>query len=399
MVYLKGFMRILIANDQHWPMKSGVATAVRTQAQGLASFGHTVMVLAPTQQNGKGVVETDENYTITRVRSMPLAFRKNLRVALTYDREIRKILEEFKPDIVHVHTQLTVGISTLRAANQLGIPVVATNHVMPDNMIKNIKALAPVKRPAKYLINEYVIMAYKGARRLIVPTQSVIKLFNVARLDIPALAISNGINLSYYSPRPAAPEIYERYDIPTDKKIISWLGRLDNEKHLDVLVKSFAKLAKKYDDVHLLLVGSGNAESDLIDLVNKFDLVDQVTFTGLVSEEDKYELHHVGDIFVVPSPNELQCLAMLEAMACGKPVVAVDAGALPELVHHDENGYIVSVDDVNGFVRAISMILDKPERMIEFGKKSREISTHHEVSLIIPQFVKLYEEVIEESRQ
>jgi len=392
-------MRILIANDQHWPMKSGVATAARTQAQGLADFGHTVMVLAPSQQNGKGGVETDENYTITRVRSMPLAFRKNLRVALTYDREIRKVLEEFKPDIVHVHTQLTVGISTLRAANQLGIPVVATNHVMPDNMIKNIKALAPVKRPAKYLINEYVIMAYKGAKRLIVPTQSVIQLFNTSRLDIPVLAISNGINLSFYSQRSASPEIYGRYDIPTDKKIICWLGRLDNEKHLDVLVKSFAKLAKKHDDVHLLLVGSGNAESDLIDLVNKLELGDQVTFTGLVSEEDKYELHHVTDIFVVPSPNELQCLAMLESMACGKPVVAVDAGALPELVHHDKNGYIVSVDDVNGFVRAMSMILDKPERMREFGDASREISTHHEISLIIPKFVALYEQVIAETHE
>ena len=171
-------MRILIANDQHWPMKSGVATAARTQAQGLAALGHTVMVLAPSQ-NSKSSVEDDQNYTITRIRSLPLAFRKNLRVALTYEREVRRVIESFNPDVVHVHTQLTVGLSTLRAACQLDIPVVATNHVMPDNLIKNLKALIPVKRPATYLMNEYGILLYKGARRIIMPTESVLGLFNL----------------------------------------------------------------------------------------------------------------------------------------------------------------------------------------------------------------------------
>ena len=83
-------MRILIANDQHWPMKSGVATAARTQAQGLSSLGHTVMVVAPSQ-TGRGYQERDENYDITRIRSFGLPFRKNLRVSVTYDREMRRI--------------------------------------------------------------------------------------------------------------------------------------------------------------------------------------------------------------------------------------------------------------------------------------------------------------------
>lgn len=392
-------MRILIANDQHWPMKSGVATAARTQAQGLASLGHTVMVLAPSQ-NGKGSTdETDENYAITRIRSMPLAFRKNLRVALTYEREIRKIIEDFQPDIVHVHTQLTVGLSTLKAATQLGVPVVATNHVMPDNMINNLAILKPVKRPATYIMNEYGMLLYKGAQRIIVPTESVISLFNIERTGIPVLAISNGINLGPYSPREPKKHIYSYYDIPEDKKIVSWLGRLDGEKHLDVLVKAFAKLHKKNPETHLLMVGSGNAESELIDLVDKLKITEFVTFTGLVSEEDKFELHRAADIFIVPSPNELQCLAMLESMACGKPVVAVEAGALPELVHHDENGYLVSVDDVNGFVRSISMILDNPERLDKFGKESRKIAVEQDIKLVAPRFVELYEQVISENQQ
>lgn len=389
-------MRILIANDQHWPMKSGVATAARTQAQGLAALGHTVMVLAPSQ-NGKGSLEEDGNYAITRIRSLPLAFRKNLRVAVTYDRELKKVIEKFNPDIIHVHTQLTVGLSALRAANQLGIPAVATNHVMPDNMISNIKALTPVKRPASYLMSEYGVLLYKGARRIILPTESVLDLFNIERLGVPSLAISNGIDLSLYSARKPKSYIYEEFDIPKDKTIIHWLGRLDGEKHLDVLVKAFAKLCDLYDGIHLVMVGSGNVEGDLVDLVNDLDIAENVTFTGLVSDEDKGELHRVADIFAMPSPNELQCLAMLESMSCGKPVVAVDAGPIAELVHHDENGYLVSVDDEDGFVRAISMLLDKPERLEAFGHESRRIAKHHDVALVMPRFEALYKEVIAES--
>lgn len=390
-------MRILIANDQHWPMKSGVATAARTLAQGLASLGHTVMVLAPSQ-NGKSGQECDENYEITRIRSLPLPFRKNLRVSVTYDREVRRILVDFNPDIVHVHTQLTVGLSALRAAVQLEIPAVATNHIMPDNMINNIRALTPVKRPATYLMNEYGVLLYRGARRIIVPTESVLDIANFGRLEVPFLAISNGIDLSLYSQRKPKKYIYETYDIPDDKIIVTWLGRLDREKHLDILVKAFAKLAVDNTNIHLLIVGSGNMESELIDLVEDLDIAAQVTFTGLVPEEDKFELHRVTSVFAVPSPNELQCLAMLEAMACGKPAVAVDAGALAELVHHDKNGYLVSVDDADGFARMLAMIIDSPERLESFGKKSRRIAEKHDIKRVMPRFVKLYEEVIEESQ-
>lgn len=192
-------MRILIANDQHWPMKSGVATACRTLAQGLASHGHDVLVVAPSQ-TGRGYSERDENYDIMRIRSFPLPFRKNLRVSVTYDREMRRVLDEFQPDVVHVQTQLTVGLSMLRASVKRGVPVVATNHVMPDNMIKNIKGLSPVSRPLSYIISEYGSLLYRGARRIIMPTESALRLFSLDRVEAPAVAISNGINLERFKP-------------------------------------------------------------------------------------------------------------------------------------------------------------------------------------------------------
>lgn len=105
---------------------------------------------------------------------------------------------------------------------------------------------------------------------------------------------------------------------------------------------------------HAVIVGAGNALSGLQDLVEMLRLTDDVTFTGLVSDEELVQLHRIGDVYVMPSPAELQCLAMLEAMASGKAVVAVDAGALGELCHNGKNGYLIRVDDIEAMAKALT---------------------------------------------
>jgi len=373
-------------------MKSGCAQASRTQALGLSNLGHTVMVLAPSAPD-RDDVDYDTNYDILRVRSFK--FRNNLRVSVPLDREMRRVLREFQPDVVHVHTQLSLGLAVLRAATAMGIPVVATNHVMPDNIIQNVRQLSSLSRPVSYIWTEYGNLLYRGARAIVMPTASALQLFNLDRIEAPVLAISNGINLQRFVPERAPKSLYDKFEIPKDKTIISYLGRLDNEKHIDVVLAAFAHLKSEgYENVHLMLVGAGNAEKTLRRLVSSLEIEDSVTFTGLVTDEDWPLLHRISDIYAMPSPNELQSIATLEAMACGKPIVSVDAGALSELCHNDENGYLVHVDDTKGFTRAFKMLLDRPERMKEFGVESRRIAETHDEKIVMPRFAKLYESII-----
>jgi glycosyltransferase involved in cell wall biosynthesis len=148
----------------------------------------------------------------------------------------------------------------------------------------------------------------------------------------------------------------------------------------------------------MLSVGAGNAEEHLHRLVDELGIKEHVTFTGLVSDDDWPLLHMIPSIYVMPSPNELQSIATLEAMASGKPIVSVDAGALGELCRNDENGYLVYPDDVKGMERAFQMLLDHPDRMKAFAKRSREIAETHDEKIVMPQFEELYKEVIEETR-
>lgn len=390
-------MRIVIVNDQHWPMKSGCAQASRTQALGLAARGHDVLVIAPSLSR-HNEQDHDTNYEITRIRSFK--FRNNLRVSVVLDREVKRVLREFNPDIVHVHTQLTLGLAVLRAATSMKIPVVATNHVMPDNIVDNVKVLGSLSRPIGYIWTEYGNLLYRGAKRIIMPTASALELFNLERIEAPTLAISNGINLDQFKPRTAPDSLYKKFKIPKDKKIIGYLGRLDKEKHIDSVVRAFTQLLEDgKKDIHLLLVGAGNAEDELRELVDELGIAKRVTFTGLASEEDWPLLHRIPTIYAMPSPNELQSIATLEAMASGKPIVAVDAGALSELCHNDENGFLVYPDDVKGFARAFAMLLDNPKRQKAFSERSREIAETHDEKIVIPQFEKLYQKVIRETKR
>src|SRR5665811_1348978 len=144
-------MKILIASDLYWPVINGVSTFSRTLAQGLAARGHEVLVIAPSQ-TGKRYREVDGNYTIVRTTSVPFFFYQKLRISLTPLREVKKIINEFNPDVIHNQTLMMIGQAVMKYGHKLGIPIISTNHALPQNLIDNLKLLAPLARPISYML-------------------------------------------------------------------------------------------------------------------------------------------------------------------------------------------------------------------------------------------------------
>ena len=123
-------MKILIASDLHYPTINGVASFSRNLAKGLAAHGHEVLVIAPSQ-NGKRSKEIDGNHVIVRTVSVIFPFYQNFRISLNPAREVRKIIKDFDPDVIHIQMLLGIGQATMRYGNKMGIPIVSTNHAMP----------------------------------------------------------------------------------------------------------------------------------------------------------------------------------------------------------------------------------------------------------------------------
>lgn len=387
-------MKILIASDLHYPTINGVATFSRNLAQGLAGRGHEVVVVAPSQ-TGKRCKEVDGNYVIVRTDSVPFPFYQNFRISLNPSREVKKIIEDFDPDVIHIQMLLGIGQATMKHGNRLGVPIVSTNHAMPENLMDNLRLLAPVSRPINFTLKAYGARFHSKADLITMPTQSAIDMFDeVGKITTPMKAVSNGISLSRFTPGKVSDQLYEKFKLPKGQPIISYIGRLDAEKHLPVLVKAFADVKHSHPAAHLLIVGDGTDRLNLQAMALELNLVDDITFTGRVTDEEIEQLHRVGTVYCMPSPAELQSIATLEAMASGQPVVAVDAGALRELCQNERNGYLVETDDSEAIAKSLTAILDDPKLRDEMAKQSLAIAKTHDLNTTLDIFEELYSDVM-----
>jgi glycosyltransferase involved in cell wall biosynthesis len=353
-------------------------------------------VIAPSQ-TGKRYEEVDENHRVTRTTALAFPFYQNFRISVSPYNEVKRIVERFKPDVIHVQSPLGIGRAALNAGKKYGIPVVATNHAMPENLIENLKLLAPFARPINYILKEYGTRFFKNTDYVTLPTAAAIKMFDTSTstIDVPVVPVSNGIDLSRFKPGTVTKEFRARFGLPEGKPIIVYAGRLDSEKHLHVLLHA-AKRILAGKEVHVLIVGHGNDAENLHNLTHELDMEHHVTFTGRVSDEDLPLFYRVGTVFCMPSPAELQSIVTLEAMASGLPVVAVNAGALYELCQDGRNGYLCQADDDADMADKLLKILSDDSLRQKMSKESLAIAKTHDMSHTLDQFEDIYKKVTKE---
>jgi len=391
-------MKILIASDLYWPTINGVSTFSRNLAKGLAARGHEVLVIAPSQ-TGKKYKEVDGNYVVARTKSIPFPFYQNFRISLNPYLEVKRIINDFQPDVIHIQMLIMISQSVMRYGHKLGIPIVSTNHAMPENLMDNLKLLAPVSRPINYAMTKYIVRFQSKADYVTLPTQAAIDMFGLSidKLEVPIEPVSNGIDLSRFSVGVMPKDVIDEFHIPTSAPIITYIGRLDAEKHISVLVKAFNRVLTQHK-AHLLIVGGGTDAENLKALAKELGISDKITFTGRVSDEDLVKLHKVGTIFCMPSPAELQSIAVLEAMASGKPIVAVDAGALKELCQNERNGFLCRQDDDEEIANSFIKIINDPTLCKSMGKESLKIAKTHDLDNTLKRFEEIYTSLIEANK-
>ena len=216
------------------------------------------------------------------------------------------------------------------------------------------------------------------------------KLVQRQGLNVPIYTVSCGIDLQRFHPAPHIDRnnCLSRYGLDPKKKIFLFVGRVDGEKKIDILLHALALLER--DDIQLAIAGRGSAMDGLRALVAALQLDEKVRFTGFVPNKDLHLLLNSVDIFVMPSEAELLSLASLEAMASARPVVLADAAALPELVSHGVNGYLFRPGDPVNAAHYLELLADHPERWSEMGQASLKRAQHHSLGTTIVKFESLY---------
>jgi 1,2-diacylglycerol 3-alpha-glucosyltransferase len=326
-------MRIMLATDQYAPMIGGVPTVTRGLAVGLAQRGHTVALLAPSP-GWCGRRDVQEQVSISYRGSVPWPWYDGMRLACVFGPAARGPVAAFAPDVIHVHSPVTLGATVRMAAHRRGIPVIYTNHFLPVNVRPSMR------RPRAFdaLFYSYIVGFSNRCSHVTAPSATALRLLRGRGLRVPSGVISNGIDLDAYAPGPADPRIRDRYRLPSGRPLILSVSRLSPEKRVDMLLDAAARLST---DALLAIAGNGPDEARLRTMSRRLGLTSRVRFLGFVPGPDLPGLYRLADVFAIASEAELQSLVTMEAMATGLPVVAADACALGELVRHERNGFLV----------------------------------------------------------
>ncbi|MFT7839055.1 glycosyltransferase [Saccharothrix sp. BKS2] len=372
-------LRVVIAAETFPPDVNGAARFAHRLAAGLAGRGHDVHVIC-VSTTGRAGAERVDGVTVHRVRSHRTPFHRTFRVGLPWQvrRDVGVLLERLRPDVVHVQAHFVVGRYALRRAAELGVPTVATNHFMPENLFGHARVPAWLRGAASRWAWRDLGRVFGAADVVTAPTPRAVELLHDNGFPPRAVPVSCGIDLDRYRGRRPA----RRSDAPT----VLFVGRLDEEKRVDELLRAVALVPRLRAEV----VGDGSCRAAWESLARDLGIADRVRFRGFVPEEELLDAYAAADVFCMPGIAELQSLATMEAMAAGRPVVAADAMALPHLCRPGRNGWLFTPGDVRGLADRLHAVLADPAVTARMGAASGELIAAHALDGTLETFERLY---------
>jgi glycosyltransferase involved in cell wall biosynthesis len=294
-------------------------------------------------------------------------------------REVLKLLQQIKPDIVHSH-QIGVLLHVGRAARKLGITVVHSEHGKHyEHSIKQRCLGRIASRSAQSFVCVSDDIASSVRQRRIAPD---------ARIEF----IPNGIDVAFFSAGHGRDEIRSQLNIVEPAFVIGTVGRLSEVKRHELLIKAFAEIAKAADNVHLLIVGDGELRGSLESLSAVLGLSSKVHFVGYRADRDRYL--SAMDIFALTSRSEGMPLAILEAWASKLPVIASEVGGIPGILQSGLNGLLFPSGDQTALVHCLTRLLRDSKLRSQLAAQSHaDVCEKYSFATMFLQYQELYQRV------
>ncbi len=365
-------MKILQVVDFFKPSweAGGIVRVCYELSKRLADNGHGVTIY--TTDGFKSRLKVKKNQPVD-VECMEVYYFRNVSISLTKRNFYlpyllpliaKKNIQKFS--VVHIHTfRSLLVIPIWYYAKKYNIPYILQAHgsVLPTFQKQRLKKIFD-------LFFGYRIL--KDATKLIALTKTEAEQYK--RMDVDENKIEivpNGIDLSQYENLPKRGEFRKKYSIGDDEKMILYLGRIHKIKGLDLLVKTFSDLIKELDDIRLVIVGPDDGFLSTIKKQTEDLKIDgRILFAGPLYERDKLEAYVDADVYVLPSVYETFPVTVLEACACGTPVIVTDQCGIADIV--DEVGYVVEYDK-DQLQDAIIKILSDEGLRRKFGEEGKRL--------------------------
>lgn len=379
-------LTVVMGCDTFAPDVNGAARFTERLCAGLIKRGIEVQVVAPAASKksvGSGIERVEGvDLVVHRLPSHKLWGHEWIRFVMPWvaRRRSAQLLDEINPDAVHIQSHILVGRGISAEASKRNIRVIATNHVMPENLLDLKRMPAFIKKPLLKLGWSDLNRVISRAVRITTPTRKAADFLERNTTREGVIPISCGLDASIYE---------HSLDARSENRMV-FVGRLNQEKQIDVAIKALAQCDPQLN-VQFDIVGGGDQRANLEKLAQELGVADRVHWHGKASEQRLRDVLTGGSVFVMPSIAELQSIATLEAMASGLPVIVADAMALPHLVEEGKNGYLFEPGNVLELCEAIEKVLNlNSDQFRAMQKASLEMVGSHDIERTLDAFEKLY---------
>jgi len=372
--------------NTYLPHVGGVARSVEAFSAALRDYGHKVMVVAPEFPD---MPETETD--VVRVPAIQRFNGSDFSVRLPVPGLLTDPLERFQPDIIHAHHPFLLGDTAMRVASTRGIPVVFTHHTLYEEYTHYVS-------PESEGLRRFVVDLSTGYANLcdhvIAPSQSVAALLQQRGVTAPITVVPTGVNLEPFARR-AGKRFRQAHGIPVDAFVAGHIGRLAPEKNLMFLARTIASFLRKRAQAWFLVAGAGPLLEEMKEHFGAEGVLDRVRFAGILKGKDLVNAYAAMDAFVFASQSETQGMVLVEAMAAGTPVVAVDASGVREVVQDGVNGRKLSVEDADSFCTALAWIADLPaEARKTLSRNARKTARGMAMPVCADKLSSVYKSVI-----
>lgn len=348
-------MNILMMTNTFTPFVGGVARSVTAFARECRKAGHRVVIVAPAFE---GAPDSEED--VIRIPAIQHFNGGDFSVALPVPGYLSLHLEQFRPDIIHSHHPHLLGNTAVRIASRFGRPLVFTHHTMYEQYLHYVPAEATRLR-------EFVISLVTGycnlCDRVIAPSQSVARVLRKRGVETPLSIVPTGVDMQRFGEGDGR-HFRRSMGISQKAFVAGYVGRLAPEKNLPFLAQAMRICVTRRKNAHFLVVGSGPSDDAIRAIFDEEGLGSRLHFTGSLDGQDLVDAYHAMDVFVFASRSETQGMVLTEAMAAGKPVVALDGPGVREVVKDRCNGRLLKRARVADFAAAVAGIasVSRPRR-------------------------------------
>lgn len=364
---------VALISETFPPEINGVANTLGRLVDGLRARGHRLQLVRPRQSGDQGQPSTDQ---LLLTRGWPLPGYAGLQWGQS---ALHKLLRQWRlhrPDVLYIATEGPLGLSALRAARRLQIPVVSGFHTNFQQYTGHY-GVGLLTRA----LTCYLRWFHNRSQMTLVPSSG--QRIELQRRGFERLELlARGVDGHLFHPARRSPALRRDWGLEEEDIAVLHVGRLAAEKNLDLLVRSFRALqvAHPHRRLKLILVGDGPQRASLQ------AQLPEARFCGLQRGEALAAHYASGDLFLFPSLSETFGNVVLEALASGLGVVAFDQAAAAQHIRHGHNGALAGAADEPGFIEAASWLLEEPERLRRVRLNARQHASRQGWPAIVELF-------------